>query len=135
MALFSGLGNYKNFGLLTMRIGLGVMMIVHGLPKVTGGPGTWEHLGMAMGNLHIHFAPTFWGFMSAITETVGGLFCILGLWFRLVSMLMVINFIVAALSQLNGGGTVSEASHAIELAFVFFGLIFIGAGAMSVDKS
>lgn len=135
MALFSGLGNYKNFGLLVMRAGLGVMMIVHGLPKLTGGPAKWEALGHAMGNLHIHFLPTFWGFMCAITETIGGLFCILGLWFRLVCIFMIINFIVASLDQLNSGASLVEASHAIELAFVFFGLLFQGAGVYSVDKS
>ncbi len=134
MALFSQLGNYKNFGLLVMRAGLGVMMIIHGLPKLTGGPDKWLALGNEMGNLHIHFFPVFWGFMCAVTETVGGLFCILGLWFRLVSLLMVINFIVAALSQYLTGG-IKDASHAIELGFVFFGLLFLGAGVYSVDKS
>jgi putative oxidoreductase len=89
MALFSQLGNYKNFGLLVMRAGLGVMMFIHGLPKLTGGPAKWESLGTAMGHLHIHFFPVFWGFMSAITETIGGIFCVLGLWFRLVCLLMV----------------------------------------------
>jgi putative oxidoreductase len=135
MALFSQLGNYKNFGLFVMRAGLGVMMFLHGLPKLTGGPSEWESLGHSMGHLHIHFMPIFWGFMSAVTETIGGLFCVLGLWFRLVSLLMVINFIVAALSQLSGDGKILDASHAIELAFVFFGLMFIGAGEWSVDKS
>ena len=135
MALFSQLGNYKNFGLFVMRAGLGIMMFLHGLPKLTGGPSEWEILGQSMGHLHIHFMPAFWGFMCAVTETIGGLFCVLGLWFRLVSVLMLINFIVATLSQLSGGGKILDASHAIELAFVFFGLIFIGAGEWSVDKS
>lgn len=134
MALFSQLGRYTGTGLLIMRIGLGAMMIVHGLPKLTGGIETWEKLGNAMGNLNIHFAPTFWGFMSAVTESVGGLFCILGLWFRIVSLFMVINFIVATVSHFAGGGGFKEASHAIELCFVFAGLFFLGPGRYSVDK-
>jgi putative oxidoreductase len=135
MALFSQLGNYKNFGLLVTRVGLGVMMFIHGLPKLTGGPDKWESLGHSMSHLHITFFPVFWGFMSAITETIGGLFCVLGLWFRLVSLLMVINFIVAILVLVDGGKTVMGASEAIELCIIFFGLIFLGAGAYSVDKS
>ena len=135
MALFSQLGNYRNFGLFVMRAGLGVMMFLHGLPKLTGGPDKWASLGHNMTYVHIHFLPVFWGFMAAITETIGGLFCVLGLWFRLVSMLMVINFIVAALTHLGKGDGIMDASHAIELAFVFFGLIFLGAGEWSVDKS
>lgn len=135
MALFSQLGNYRNFGLFVMRAGLGVMMFLHGLPKLTGGPVKWESLGHDMGYLHIHFLPVFWGFMCAVTETIGGLFCVLGLWFRLVSVLMVINFIVAALAGYAESHNIMDASHAIELVFVFFGLAFLGAGEWSVDKS
>jgi len=135
MALFSQLGNYRNFGLFVMRAGLGVMMFLHGLPKLTEGPAKWESLGANMSHLHIHFFPVFWGFMSAITECIGGLFCVLGLWFRLVSLLMVINFIVAAMALFAGGKDVLGASEAIELAFVFFGFIFLGAGTYSIDKS
>ena len=135
MALFSQLGNYRNFGLLVMRAGLGVMMFLHGLPKLTGGIPKWEFLGQSMGHLHIHFFPVFWGFMSAITETIGGIFCVLGLWFRLVSVLMVINFIVAVATLFAGGKGIVESSEAIELLFVFLGLIFLGAGSLSIDKS
>lgn len=135
MALFSGLGNYRNFGLLIMRLGVGAMMMVHGLPKLTAGPARWESLGHAMEHVHIGFAPTFWGLMSALTEAIGGLFCFLGLWFRLVCMLMVINFIVATITMLDAGKGVTGASETIVLSFVFFGLLFVGAGTMSVDRS
>ena len=134
MALFSQLGNYRNAGLFIMRAGVGAMMIVHGLPKITH-PEKWAGLGEAMGTLHIHFLPAFWGFMCALTETIGGLFSILGLWFRLVSLFMLIVFIVATLHHLNSGDSVADASHAIELAFVYFGFMFIGPGKYSVDKS
>jgi len=87
-----------------------------------------------MGNLNIHFLPAVWGFLSAITETVGGMFCILGLWFRLVCLFLVINLAVATLSHFAGGGGIKEASHAMELGFAFAGLFFLGAGRYSVDK-
>jgi len=135
MALFSQLGNYKNFGLLIMRAGLGIMMFLHGLPKLTGGVPKWESLGQNMQHLHITFAYVFWGFMSAITECIGGLFCVLGLWFRLICILMVINFIVAILTLFAAGKGFMGAAEAIELAVVFFGLIFQGAGTYSIDKS
>lgn len=134
MALFSQLGNYRNFGLLVMRAGLGAMMVIHGLPKLMGGPETWEKLGHAMSNLHITAFPAFWGFMCALTEAVGGLFCVLGLWFRLVSILMTITMVVAAVSHYSAGEGITGAGHAIELAFAFFGLIFLGPGVYSVDK-
>lgn len=135
MALFSQLGKYHNFGMLVMRAGIGIMMMVHGLPKLSGGIQKWTELGHAMGNLHIHFAPAFWGFMCAATEGIGGLFCILGLWFRPVSILLFFNFVVAALFHFAAGDGVGGAGHALELCAVFFGFIFLGAGTISVDKS
>lgn len=135
MALFSQLGNYRNFGQLVMRAGIGVFMFMHGLPKLTGGIPKWESLGQNMGYLHIHFLPVAWGFMCAITECIGGLFLVLGLWFRLVSFLLLINFIVAAIALHAKGHDMMDSSEAIELCFVFFGFIFIGAGTYSIDKS
>lgn len=38
MALLASLGKYRNTGLLIIRIGLGVMMMLHGYPKLLGGP-------------------------------------------------------------------------------------------------
>lgn len=135
MALLGKLGRYQNFGLLVMRIGLGAMMILHGKDKLLGGPDKWAELGEAMGKLHIHFLPAFWGFMCAFAETFGGLFCALGLWFRPVCLLLVINFIVAAVFHYTDIYHIKDASHAIELMCTFFGLMFIGAGAYSVDRS
>lgn len=133
MALFSQLGNYRNAGLFIARTGIGAMMIFHGLPKIAH-PEKWAGLGEAMGSLHIHFWPTFWGFVAALTETVGGLFSILGLWFRLVSLFMIFLFMVASLHHFNTGGDMGEASHAIELGFVYIGFLFLGPGKFSVDK-
>jgi putative oxidoreductase len=135
MALLGKLGRYQNFGLLVMRIGLGAMMILHGKDKLLGGPDKWADLGEAMGKLHIHFLPAFWGFMCAFAETFGGLFCALGLWFRPVCLLLVINFIVATVFHYTDIYHIKDASHAIELMCTFFGLMFIGAGAYSVDRS
>lgn len=138
MAIFSQVGKYSNFGLLVMRAGVGAMMILHGLPKLTH-PDKWAGLGEAMGNLHIHFLYAFWGFMCALAEAVGGLFCILGLWFRPVSLLLLFNFVVAVLVHLYDTGSLNErlngASHALALCFVFFGFFFIGPGKFSVDRS
>lgn len=134
MALLGQLGNYRNAGLFIMRTGVGAMMIYHGLPKISH-PEKWAGLGEAMESLHIHFWPTFWGFMAALTETVGGLFSVLGLWFRMVSLFMIFLFVVATLQHLNSGDGVGEASHAIELCFVYIGFLFIGPGKFSVDKS
>lgn len=45
-------------GLTVIRVGLGVMMMTHGYPKLMGGPAGWEGLGGVMAVLGITFAPT-----------------------------------------------------------------------------
>lgn len=134
MAIFDNLGKYRNTGLLILRIGLGVMMMVHGLPKIMGGPAGWEGLGGSMKLVGIDFLPTVWGFLAAISEGLGGFLLILGLFFRPVNMLLVFTMIIAALVHFAKGDGINGASHAIELGIVFLSLIFIGPGKYSIDK-
>ncbi len=134
MAVLDSLGKYRNTGLFILRVGLGIMMIVHGFPKLAGGPAGWEGLGGSMKVVGVNFFPMFWGFMAAVAEGVGGLFLILGIFFRPVNILLVITMIIATLVHLGKGDGIGGASHAIELAIVFFSLIFIGPGKYSMDK-
>lgn len=134
MAILSNLDSYRNTGLFIIRVGLGIMFVLHGYPKLLGGPDKWAQLGSATKYIGIHFAPTFWGFMSGCTETFGGFLLVLGLAFRPVCILLVINLTVAALMHLDSGGGLEQAAHAIEDAVVFAGLLFVGPGKYSVDK-
>jgi putative oxidoreductase len=134
MTLLSNLGKYRNQGLLIIRIGLGIMFLYYGIPKMMGGPERWERLGRSVSSLGIHFLPVLWGFLSAITETVGGLLLMAGLYFRPVCILLLINMIVAVASIFGKGESFFDASHAIEDAIFFAGLIFIGPGLYSLDK-
>eukprot|EP01037_Dinobryon_pediforme_P007255 gene7255-7326_t len=134
MAVLSKLGNYKNFALLIIRVGLGIMFIYHGYPKLFGGPKAWEALGSSTKYLGIHFWPLIWGLLSAVVETFGGFLLIIGLAFRPVCLLMLVNLIVAIALHLGKGDGIEGAAHAIEDAIVFLGLLFIGPGRNSVDK-
>lgn len=133
MAILSKLGNYRNTGLLIMRVGLGVMFVFHGYSKVLGGVDEWAKLGSATKYAGIHFLPVFWGFMAACTETFGGFLLVIGLAFRPVCLLLVIELVVATLMHLGTGDGLMDASHAIEDAVVFAGLLFVGPGRYSVD--
>jgi putative oxidoreductase len=126
--------NYLNIGLLIIRIGLGLMFIYHGYPKMAGGQPTWERLGSATQYVGIHFWPALWGFLCAAVELFGGVLLILGLAFRPVCLLLTVNLLVAVAMQLGKGSGLQEASHAIEDAVMFAGLFFIGPGKYSVDK-
>jgi len=124
-------GTLVNVGLLVIRVGIGIMFIMHGWPKISGGPDSWAQLGQTIGTVGIHFGYPFWGFMAAFAEFVGGIALILGLFTRFFSLLMLITMVVAAAMHLRKGDGVAVASHAIEMAVVFLGLLFTGAGAYS----
>ncbi|MBM3401005.1 MAG: DoxX family protein [Bacteroidetes bacterium] len=134
MALLDSLSKYRNTGLLIIRIGLGILFMFHGYPKLLGGPEQWEAIGGAMKNLGITFAPAVWGLIAGLTETFGGFLILLGLAFRPVCVLLTFNLMVAALMHLKAGEDFMAASQAIETGCMFFGLLFIGPGKYSVDK-
>lgn len=134
MAILDSLGKYRNTGLLLLRVGLGVMMMVHGFPKIAGGTEKWIAIGGSMKVIGIDFFPLVWGFMAAATETFGGFLLILGLFFRPVNLLLVFTMIIASLVHFGKGDGLSGASHAMELGIVFFALVFIGPGKYSIDK-
>ena len=80
-------------GLLLLRVFSGYLIVVnHGFRKITGGPERWEKLGNAMEIFGIDFSPTFWGFMAAFSECIGGLMIILGFHIRYFSLLLKICF-------------------------------------------
>ncbi len=134
MALLASFGKYRNTGLLIIRIGLGTMFILHGYPKLLGGPDKWEAIGGSMKYLGITFVPSGWGLMAALTETFGGFLLLIGLAFRPVVLLLAFTMTVAATMHIRSGDGLMAASQAIEAGCVFLGLAFIGPGKYSVDK-
>ncbi|RYU89415.1 DoxX family protein [Mucilaginibacter terrigena] len=134
MTYLSSLNNYRNTGLLIMQLGLGAMMIYHGYPKLLGGTEMWAGLGSSTKYVGVTFLPVMWGFLAALTETLGGFLILIGLAFRPAAFFLMINLIVAAATHLGKGDGLNGAAHAVELAFVFAGLIFVGPGKYSVDK-
>jgi len=134
MALFGNLGKYKNTGILIIRVGLGIMFIFHGYHKLISGPKSWEMVGTSTKYIGIHFLPVVWGFLAAAVETFGGFLLIIGLAFRPVCLLLIINLIVAAFYHFGTGSGLDGAAHAIEDAIMFAGLLFVGPGKYSFDK-
>ena len=111
------------------------MMMIHGFPKLAGGVESWTGLGGSMKVVGIDFFPLGWGFMAAATETFGGFLLLLGLFFRPVILLLLFTMNIACAVHLSTPKEgIMEASHAIELGFVFLGLVFIGPGRYSIDK-
>jgi putative oxidoreductase len=121
-------------GLAVLRVGIGIMFLVHGWPKLSGGIDTWQGLGSAMSYLGITFAPAFWGFCAAVAEFVGGLALIAGIGVRVAAGFMCITMLVAAIKHLAAGDGIMGASHAIELTIVFVFFVITGAGRYGLQQ-
>lgn len=135
MAVFASLGKHSDLGLLVLRLGVGSMFVVHGLPKLTAGSDHWAKLGATMSNFGIEFTPTFWGLMAALAETAGGVLLALGLWTRPACIALAFTMLVAMMHHLSRGDGVAGASHAIEALSVFLAMTLIGPGRHSIDKA
>jgi putative oxidoreductase len=88
-----------------------------------------------MSAVGIGFAPVFWGFMAACAESFGALSLLLGLCLRPFTILMLITMAVAATMHLKRGDGFAGASHAMEMAAVFLGLLISGGGALSLGRA
>lgn len=134
--ILTGLNRYREFGLLILRVGIGVLMILHGWPKLVGGAAVWTKVGEAMQFLGVGIFPVFWGFMAALSEAVGGALLVLGFYFRPATALMFFTMLVATIMMYRtGGGDFMKWSEPAEMAVVFLGLFFIGAGKFSLDRA
>jgi len=122
-----------DFGLLILRVGLGIAFIMHGFPKLQGGAQVWEGIGKAMSNVGINFGFQFFGLMAALSEFLGGILLILGLFVRPASLFMFITMLVASLMHIKMGQDFGKSSHAIELTIVFLSLFLIGPGGYNFD--
>lgn len=130
---WSFLDRYRDLGLLLLRVGLGLAFMVHGYPKMLGGPDKWAGLGSTIGGLGITFGYTFWGFMAAATELVGGALLVLGLATRPVALALAFTMLVAAKMHLDNGDGFGGYSHAMEDGIAFLALVLTGAGRFSLD--
>ena len=127
-------GRFANFGLLFIRLGLGISMALHGWPKITGGLDKWEQIGGVMKTFGIEFMPGLWGFMAGFAEFGCGILLMAGLLFAPACLMLAFTMFVATMMHVNAGDSFISYSHALELLIVFIGLIITGPGKFSLDN-
>jgi putative oxidoreductase len=132
--MLSFLSKYSDSALLLGRIGLGIMYLLHGWPKLAGGAATWTKLGHAMANVGIAFFPQVWGLLASLSEFFGGMLLILGLLFRPACIFLGCTMFVAFMSVWHSTRNFVEYSRPLEMLFVFFILAFVGPGKFSIDR-
>ena len=122
-------------GKLLLRLTVGILLLLHGIAKVIGGPAfivaLVEKLGM----------PGSFGYAVYLGEVVAPLALILGVWTRIAALVVALNMVVAIalvhmgeLFSLNQGG-----GWALELQGLFlFGALaaaLIGPGRYALMES
>lgn len=133
MSILRSRYRYQNTGILLLRLGVGVAFILHGWPKLAGGPEHWEQIGKAMQLVGLSSIPAFWGFMAGFSEAIGGLMLLLGLFFRPFCVLLLCTMLVAITNHITRGDGFGIYSHPLEAAILFCSLLFIGPGKYSLD--
>ena len=131
----------SDWGLLILRLVLGIVMIAHGWPKLnpngpTKGPagfgGFLKQMGVPL--------PTFFGWVVVLLETVGAVLLILGLGTRVLAVGYVIDMIVATVlvrirmskSPFAGGQGIGWEFE-FALGAIALALLFTGAGGIALD--
>jgi putative oxidoreductase len=128
------LAKYSDFGLLLLRVSLGVLFIVYTAPVLMSGPNAWAHFGAGIKNLGIHSHFQIWGFIGALLGCVGAVLVIFGLFFRPGIIVLLVLAIAHAIGVKHGSGF-RTALPSIEVCFVLLGVLFVGPGKYSVDKT
>jgi putative oxidoreductase len=116
------LAKYSDFGLLLLRVSIGILFILYTAPALMGGPAGWAHFGAGARNWGIHSHFQLWGFLGALLGCIGAVLVILGLFFR------------PGVLVKHGSGF-RTALPSIEMCFVLVGVLFVGPGKYSVDKT
>jgi len=126
-------------GLLILRVGIGIMFVLHGLPKIIGGPEGWEGLAqyglpfLPSGVLSMAF-----GLAAALSEFGGGLLLIMGCYQRLACAALAGTMAVAFSTKIGDVASFTDfaktAGWPLELLIVFIALFFTGPGKYRLVK-
>ncbi|MDA3881124.1 MAG: DoxX family protein [Prolixibacteraceae bacterium] len=118
-----------DFALLLIRVGFGVLMLTHGIPK----------FGMLFSGEPVQFLPLF-GLsatasmaLAATAEVGGSLLLILGLGTRIAVIPLIFTMLVAVFVA-HASDPLAVKEPAIHFLIAYFALLFAGSGRYSVDK-
>jgi putative oxidoreductase len=125
------------FALPILRVGIGLILIPHGAQKLFGwfGGMGYEKF-VALFNTLGYRPGIFWLTLVALTEFVGGILLVLGLFTRFAALALVIFMIVAVHFTSGKGFFWTAGGLEYSLLILFVGLVFLirGGGEYSLDR-
>jgi putative oxidoreductase len=117
---------------LLLRLCLGLLILLHGISKIQGGPGFVLDVVDKAG------LPAPFGYLVYVGEVVAPVLVLIGLWTRAAALLIAINMIFAVLLVHTGQllQLSPEGGWALELQGLFLvvavAIVLLGAGRYSV---
>jgi len=125
------------FALPILRVGIGLILIPHGAQKLFGwfGGMGYEKF-VALFNTLGYRPGVVWVTLVALTEFVGGILLVLGLFTRFAALALVIFMIVAVHFTSGKGFFWTAGGLEYSLLILFVGLVFLirGGGEYSLDR-
>jgi putative oxidoreductase len=132
------LNNLQPWGAFFLRLVLGAAMVYHGYSKVI--PAGGFHGGNAFSAIERHSRfvaslglPYWMGIVSALTEFLGGLLILSGLFTRFAALLVAINMLLAVL-MVNRHHGYAGSEYSLALLAIALMLAFYGAGVYALDR-
>ena len=121
---------FSEWPILLLRVVLGLIFLVHGLPKIKDLKTTWQNFDM-MG-----FKPgILWGTMVAVVEFFGGLLLISGLLTPIAAFLLAIEMAVATAWKIRRGQKLAGGFELDLLLVVsLLAIATLGGGIYSLDS-
>ncbi|MEO6911727.1 MAG: DoxX family protein [Edaphobacter sp.] len=132
------LNSLQPWGAFFLRLVLGCAMVYHGYGKVIPAGGFNGHNTFSALEHHSHFVaglgfPYWLGYVSALTEFVGGIFVLLGLLTRFAAFLIAVDMLGAIVTVTRHRGY-SGSELPLALLAIAIMLLFYGAGALALDR-
>ena len=131
------ISRFEPWGATLLRLVLGVALVYHGYGKVIPAHGFSAHPFGALQS-YAHFVaslgiPAWLGYVSALTEFVGGGLLVLGFLTRFAAFMAAGNMLVALCAvTLHHGYEASQ--YPLALFAIAVMLLFTGGGAAAVDR-
>ncbi len=120
---------FSDWGLLILRVVLGLILVVHGWPKLKGLKQTAENFSQ-MG-----FQPgIFWATIIMLLECFGGLLLFLGFFTQIIALFVAIEFIVILLKVKRKAAFVGGCELDLLILAAALALLTLGAGRFSLDS-
>jgi putative oxidoreductase len=132
MKIFSKLTRFSDWGLLAIRLGVGIVFIAHGMLK-------WSTWGMQPSEQLPASMLTILKFLS-IAEPLGGIAMIVGFWTPLTAIAMSLLMLAVINMKINTMhlGFIAQQSTGWELDFTLLCallcILLVGPGKFSLEK-